>query len=94
MLTILDYHFEKINNTECSDENEAFDTLDSATGECKDNKNCQGILSMNCNEQEKYYICLKNATMTTYHTVKSCFYRKAVTGKQFPTYSPIYFLHL
>ena len=87
MLTISDYHFEKINNTECSDEGDAFDTLDSATGECKDNKNCQGILSMNCNEQEKYHICLTNATMTTsvFH-VKSCFYRKTPIGKHFPTF--------
>ena len=80
--TILDYYFEKINNTECSyTENEAFDTLDSATGDCKDSMKCQGVLSMNCNEQEKYYICLKNATRTTHHTVESCFYRKTVIGR-------------
>ena len=86
ILIVLDYYFEKLNNTGCKYENEAFDTLDGATDDCKDDQKCQGVFSMNCDEQEKYHKCFKNATMTTYHTVMSCFYRKTVIGKLFPTF--------
>ena len=78
----LEYDFERLNNTECPYENETFETLAAAQNNCKGKRQCNGVLNVECNAQNKYRICLKNVTTTTHHTINSCFYRKTIMGKQ------------
>ena len=58
-----------------------FQTVNEAKHDCENRKECKGVLDIDCNGQQDYYICLENATVTTDNDKESCFYDKYIIGK-------------
>ena len=76
------YDFKTLGNTDCSPRGEWVETLTEAENVCKNDKNCNGILDIDCNGNNNYYICPKNATTLSDKSIESCVYEKYIIGKQ------------
>ena len=74
----LEYGFLKIDNTDCSQKLGNHRTLIEAKKKCQDDQECDGVLDVDCKNNENYYLCKNSATLQSESEdiIKSCFYRK------------------
>ena len=78
---IADFDFEKLSNTNCTYEDEAFESLVTAKDKCRSNKQCAGVFQRNCSDDNNYYICLKNRTISSDFQIEGCVHYKFPIGK-------------
>ena len=78
---IADFDFEKLSNTNCTYEDEAFESLVTAKDNCRSNKQCAGVFQRNCSDDNNYYICLKNRTISSDFQIEGCLHYKFPMGK-------------
>ena len=78
---IADFDFEKLSNTNCTYEDEAFESLVTAKDKCRSNKQCAGVFQRNCSDDNHYYICLKNKTISSDFQIEGCLHYKFPIGK-------------
>ena len=78
---IADFDFEKLSNTNCTYEDEAFESLVTAKDRCRSNKQCAGVFQRNCSDDNYYYICLKNKTISSDFQIEGCLHYKFPIGK-------------
>ena len=75
-----DIDFEKISNATCVHDVEvAFEVFEEAKNECKTSKQCKGVLDMDCDGQEKYFLCLERQESN--NTIDSCVHMKFIVGE-------------
>ena len=81
VLLISEYDFKKHENSSCSPKGVPFETLDEAERECKETKQCIGVMDVDCGVQKEYHLCGKNTTVFSDSKVQSCFHEKYIVGK-------------
>ena len=80
-LVSLEFGFRKVDNTNCIPRGDEFVTLEDAENECKNRKQCKGVLDIDCNGQQNYTICLNTAATSSDDKIESCLYKKYNIGK-------------
>ena len=77
----LEFGFRRVDNTDCIPRGDEFVTLEDAENECKNRKQCKGVLDIDCNGQQNYTICLNTAATSSDDKIESCLYKKYNIGK-------------
>ena len=80
-LVSLEFDFRRVDNTDCLPRGDEFVTLEGAQNECKNRKQCKGVLDIDCNGQQNYTICLNTAATSSDDKIESCLYKKYNIGK-------------
>ena len=71
-----------VNNTSCFPLGDVADTLEDGKSECKNNKQCIGVVAEgDFNETQSYHLCPKNATTVSENGIASYMYEKYIVGK-------------
>ena len=70
-------------NADCNPRGKNLKTLESAKEECKNSKQCQGVLYDAFTDPNNYYLCPEDATTTFDNDIKSSLFEKRMIGKIF-----------
>ena len=67
-------------NADCNPRGKNLNTLESAKEECKNSKQCQGVLQDASNDPPSYYLCPEDTTPTFGDDIKSSLLEKQIIG--------------
>ena len=81
--TVSEYDFKERMNADCNPRGKNLNTLESAKEECKNSKQCQGVLHDALTDPNSYYLCPEDATTTFDNDIKSSLFEKRMIGKIF-----------
>ena len=78
-----EYDFKERINADCNPKGNQSNTFEDAKNECKNSKQCQGVLQDPSNDPPSYYLCPEDTTPTFGNDVKSTLFEKKLIGRIF-----------
>ena len=78
-----EYDFKERINADCNPKGNQSNTFEDAKKECKNSKQCQGVLQDPSNDPPSYYLCPEDTTPTFGNDIKSTLFEKKLIGRIF-----------
>ena len=78
-----EYDFKERINADCNPKGNQSNTFEDAKKECKNSKQCQGVLNDTSTNPPSYYLCPEDTTPTFGNDVKSTLFEKKLIGRIF-----------
>ena len=77
---VSEYNFKERMKVDCNPKGNKANTLEDAKKECKNDKQCQGVLQDASNDPPSYYLCPEDTTPTFGDDIKSSLLEKQIIG--------------